>query len=143
VRIVRRLSPIATFAIAAAIAVTVAGCGGGGSASSTAGSGSEAGTTITYWASDQGSSIADDYTVLNPQLQKFTSQTGIKVKLEVIGWPDLLNRILARPHLARGPTSSTSATPGRPRSRPPAHSCRGAARTSPPSVARTGSCPRH
>jgi multiple sugar transport system permease protein len=29
------------------------------------------GTTITYRASDQGSSIADDYTVLNPELAKF------------------------------------------------------------------------
>ena len=37
---------------------------------------------------------------------------------------DLLNRILAATVSGKGPTSSTSATPGRPRSRPPAPSCR-------------------
>jgi multiple sugar transport system substrate-binding protein len=98
VRIVR-LRPITVVAIASAIAATVAGCGG----SSTSTGGSAAGTTITYWASDQGSSISDDYTVLNPQLQKFTRQTGIKVKLEVIGWPDLLNRITAATTSGQGP----------------------------------------
>jgi multiple sugar transport system substrate-binding protein len=100
---VRRSSPIAMFAIAAAIAATVAGCSGGTSTGTSAGSGSGAGTTITYWASDQGSSIADDYTVLNPELAKFTKQTGIKVKLEVVGWPDLLNRVLAATTTGQGP----------------------------------------
>ncbi len=99
-KILRRLRPIAIFATTAALAATVAGCGGGGT---TTASGSGAGTTITYWASDQGSSIADDYTVLNPQLKKFTTQTGISVKLEVIGWPDLLNRILAATTSGQGP----------------------------------------
>jgi multiple sugar transport system substrate-binding protein len=98
-----RLPPIAIFAITAAIAAAVAGCGGGTNSGTSAGSGSGAGTTITYWASDQGSSIADDYTVLNPELQKFTRQTGIKVKLEVIGWPDLLNRVLAATTSGQGP----------------------------------------
>ena len=98
-----RLPPIAIFAVTAAIAATVAGCSGGTNSGTSAGSGSTAGTTITYWASDQGSSIADDYTVLNPELQKFTHQTGIKVKLEVIGWPDLLNRVLAATTSGQGP----------------------------------------
>ena len=102
-RTVRRPSPIAIFAIAAAITATVAGCSSSPSTSAGSGSGSGTGTTITYWASDQGSSIADDYTVLNPELAKFTSQTGIKVKLEVIGWPDLLNRILAATTSGQGP----------------------------------------
>lgn len=97
-----RPPPITILAIAAAIAVSIAGCGGGTTTSSaTAGSG--AGATITYWASDQGSSIADDYTVLDPELAKFTKQTGIKVKLEVIGWPDLLNRVLAATTSGQGP----------------------------------------
>jgi multiple sugar transport system substrate-binding protein len=95
VRIVRH-RPIPILAIAA-IAAVIAGCGGASTGASTTG------TTITYWASDQGSSIADDYTVLNPELQKFTKQTGIKVKLEVIGWPDLLNRILAATTSGQGP----------------------------------------
>lgn len=89
-------------AVAAATAATVAGCGGGTNTSATS-PGTTAGTTITYWASDQGSSIADDYTVLNPELQKFTKQTGIKVKLEVVGWPDLLNRVLAATTSGQGP----------------------------------------
>jgi multiple sugar transport system substrate-binding protein len=97
-----RPPPISILAIAAVTAATVAGCGGGTTTSS-AKAGSAAGTTITYWASDQGSSIADDYTVLNPELQKFTSQTGIKVKLEVVGWPDLLNRVLAATTSGQGP----------------------------------------
>src|SRR3984957_19886178 len=99
VRIVPRPSPIAMFAIAAALAATVAGC----SSSTSASTGTATGSTITYWASDQGSSIADDYTVLNPELAKFTKQTGIKVKVEVIGWPDLLNRITAATASGQGP----------------------------------------
>jgi len=94
-----------TFALAAAAiatAVAMAGCGGG-STGTTSSSGSSGSTTITYWASDQGSSIADDYTVLSPELAKFQKQTGIKVKLEVIGWADLLNRILAATTSGQGP----------------------------------------
>ena len=100
-----RPSPIAMFAIAAALAATVAGCSSSTSASTGTGTstGSAAGSTITYWASDQGSSIADDYTVLNPELAKFTKQTGIKVKVEVIGWADLLNRITAATASGQGP----------------------------------------
>jgi ABC-type glycerol-3-phosphate transport system substrate-binding protein len=97
-----RLPPVAILAIAAVIAATVAGCSGT-SMNTGSNTGSGAGATITYWASDQGSSIADDYTVLNPELQKFTKQTGIKVKLEVIGWPDLLNRVLAATTSGQGP----------------------------------------
>jgi len=102
---VRRPPPVTMFAITAAIAAAIAGTIAGCSSSATTNTGSStsAGTTITYWASDQGSSIADDYTVLNPELAKFTQQTGIKVKLEVVGWPDLLNRILAATTSGQGP----------------------------------------
>jgi multiple sugar transport system substrate-binding protein len=62
-----------------------------------------AGQTITYWASDQGSSIADDVQVLTPELKAFTAQTGVKVNLQVIGWSDLLNRILAATTSGQGP----------------------------------------
>jgi multiple sugar transport system substrate-binding protein len=89
--------------VAAAVAVAAAaGCGGGTSTNTTSNS-STSPATLTYWASDQGSSIADDYTVLNPELTKFQQQTGIKVKAEVIGWPDLLNRILAATTSGQGP----------------------------------------
>ncbi len=102
-----RTSISAFAAVAAAtVAVSLAGCSSSSSpsasASSTSGS-STGSTTITYWASDQGSSIADDYTVLNPELAKFKQQTGITVKVEVIGWPDLLNRILAATTSGQGP----------------------------------------
>jgi len=96
---------IRTPALAAAVialAAATAGCGGGTSTTSGGGGGTGS-TTITYWASDQGSSISDDYTVLNPELNKFQQQTGIKVKLEVIGWPDLLNRVLAATTSGQGP----------------------------------------
>jgi multiple sugar transport system substrate-binding protein len=72
-----------------------AGCGGGGDKASP--------KTLTYWASNQGRSIQQDQQVLGPELKKFEQRTGIKVKLEVIGWPDLLNRILAATSSGKGP----------------------------------------
>ena len=92
-------------ALAAATALIVSACGsgsGGGSGSSTD-STSISGQTITYWASDQGSSIADDVKVLTPELNAFTKATGVKVNLQVIGWNDLLNRILAATASGQGP----------------------------------------
>src|SRR4051812_3166564 len=78
-----------------------AGCGGGSGDDSKGGS--AAPQTLTYWASNQGRSIEQDKQILTPELQKFQQQTGIKVKLEVIGWPDLLNRILAATSSGQGP----------------------------------------
>ena len=48
---------------------------------------------MTYWASNQGTSLDNDKEVLTPQLKKFEEETGIKVNLEVIGWNDLQTRI--------------------------------------------------
>ncbi|GIH17503.1 ABC transporter substrate-binding protein [Rugosimonospora africana] len=88
------------FGLLAAAALLVApaliGCSDNGS--SDGGS-----TTLTYWASNQGSSLDNDKQVLQPELDKFKQQTGITVKLEVIGWPDLLNRILAATTSGEGP----------------------------------------
>ncbi|GAB2998924.1 sugar ABC transporter substrate-binding protein [Amycolatopsis acidiphila] len=78
-------------------AALLTACGSGGQ------SGPGGQPTITYWASDQGSSIAEDVKVLTPELDAFTRQTGIKVNLEVIGWSDLLNRILAAATSGQGP----------------------------------------
>ncbi|WP_245783380.1 MULTISPECIES: extracellular solute-binding protein [Amycolatopsis] len=83
--------------MAVSVTLLATACGGGGSSSS----GGQ--PTITYWASDQGSSIAQDVKVLTPELDEFTRQTGIKVDLEVIGWNDLLNRILAAATSGQGP----------------------------------------
>ncbi len=91
----------ASAAVVLALAATATACGGG---SSTNGSGGDSSPkTLTYWASNQGSSIAVDQQVLGKELKKFQQQTGIKVKLEVIGWPDLLNRILAATTSGQGP----------------------------------------
>jgi multiple sugar transport system substrate-binding protein len=101
-RTTRRL--LAATALVAALGLTVTACGGGsGSSSSSSSPGSLKGQTITYWASNQGTSLANDKEVLTPELNKFTAQTGIKVKLEVIGWNDLLNRILAATTSGSGP----------------------------------------
>ena len=80
---------------------TVSACGGG---TATGGApGNDKPKTLTYWASNQGSSLEDDKRVLAPELRKFEQQTGIHVNLEVVGWPDLLNRILAATSSGQGP----------------------------------------
>ena len=92
----------AAAAAAAAFALLAAACGGSsGTPAST--STSVSGQTITYWASDQGSSITETAQVLHPELTAFTKQTGVKVNLEVISWSDLLNRILAATTSGQGP----------------------------------------
>jgi multiple sugar transport system substrate-binding protein len=79
--------------IVGAVALLAAAVVGVGSL--TACSGGSDSNTITYWASNQGTSIQNDKQVLGPELAKFTKQTGIKVNLQVIGWNDLLNRIMS------------------------------------------------
>ncbi|MFJ5230017.1 ABC transporter substrate-binding protein [Kitasatospora sp. NPDC088391] len=90
----------AALALTAAIALTTTACGGG---DSTGGSSNSSPKTLTYWASNQGSSLENDKQVLEPELKKFEAQTGIKVNLEVIPWSDLLNRILAATASGQGP----------------------------------------
>jgi multiple sugar transport system substrate-binding protein len=96
-----RLTKLSTLACAAALAaVPLAACS---SSSSTTGSGASAQTTITYWASNQGTSIQDDQQVLAPQLAKFTQQTGIKVNVQVIPWTTLLTQVTAATVSGKGP----------------------------------------
>jgi multiple sugar transport system substrate-binding protein len=83
----------------ALLAATLAACSSSGGSSSNSG----AGTTLTYWASNQGTSLADDKQKLQPELDKFKQQTGITVNVEVVGWADLLNRILAATTSGTGP----------------------------------------
>ena len=83
-------------AVVAAVALVTAGCSGN---SGNSGSG----TTLTYWASNQGTSLDNDKQVLTPVLDEFTKQTGIKVKLEVIGWNDLQTRIQTAVTSGQGP----------------------------------------
>ncbi|MEU9129608.1 sugar ABC transporter substrate-binding protein [Kitasatospora sp. NPDC048540] len=91
----------AATAFAATLALTVGACGGG--SSSSGGGDNSSPKTLTYWASNQGTSLENDKQVLEPELRKFEQQTGIKVKLEVVPWSDLLNRILAATASGQGP----------------------------------------
>ncbi|MER5939333.1 sugar ABC transporter substrate-binding protein [Streptomyces sp. NPDC001928] len=91
----------AVAAVTMSLALAATACGGG---SSTDGGGSnESPKTLTYWASNQGASIEVDKKVLQPELDKFEKQTGIEVKLEVVPWSDLLNRILTATTSGQGP----------------------------------------
>ncbi|WP_037908463.1 ABC transporter substrate-binding protein [Actinacidiphila yeochonensis] len=96
---------LAATALVAALGLAATACGGGSDDSdgSSKNGGSTKGVTLTYWASNQGASLDVDKQVLTPELKKFQQQTGITVKLEVIGWADLLNRILAATTSGQGP----------------------------------------
>ncbi|MFD0022974.1 ABC transporter substrate-binding protein [Streptomyces sp. NPDC058382] len=96
----RTIRAAAAVTLAISIAAGVTGCGGGSSAS---GGSNDSPKTLTYWASNQGPSIEADKKILTPELKKFEEQTGIKVKLEVVPWADLLNRILAATTSGQGP----------------------------------------
>jgi multiple sugar transport system substrate-binding protein len=96
-----RLTKLSTLACAAVLAaVPLAACS---SSSSSSSSGSSAQTTLTYWASNQGTSLQDDQQVLAPQIAKFTQQTGIKVNVQVIPWTTLLTQITAATVSGKGP----------------------------------------
>ncbi|MEH1165136.1 sugar ABC transporter substrate-binding protein [Micromonospora sp. CPCC 205539] len=91
----RRHLGIFTAAVLAAASLTA--CGGSGDDDA------GAGKTLTYWASNQGPSLEADKTILQPELDKFEKQSGIKVNVEVVPWSDLLNRLLAAAASGKGP----------------------------------------
>lgn len=88
-----KIRTLAATAAIAVMALTTAACSGGASGATATNNSGGSGQTLTYWASNQGTSLDNDKQVLTPQLQKFEQQTGIKVNLEVIGWSDLQTRI--------------------------------------------------
>ncbi|MFJ5532797.1 ABC transporter substrate-binding protein [Streptomyces sp. NPDC093261] len=96
----RSIRAAAVGAVTMSLALAASACGGG---SSTGGGSDDSPKTLTYWASNQGASIEVDKKVLQPELDKFEKQTGIKVKLEVVPWSDLLNRILTATTSGQGP----------------------------------------
>ncbi|MFF3516295.1 ABC transporter substrate-binding protein [Streptomyces sp. NPDC002573] len=96
----RSIRAAAVGAVTMSLALAASACGGG---SSTNGGSDDSPKTLTYWASNQGASIEVDKQVLQPELDKFQKQTGIKVKLEVVPWSDLLNRILTATTSGQGP----------------------------------------
>ncbi|MFG1927394.1 ABC transporter substrate-binding protein [Cryptosporangium sp. NPDC048952] len=86
---------MAAVTVGALLASTLAACGGS--------SDSGDAKTLTYWASNQSISLEEDAKILKPELAKFEKQTGIKVKVEVVPWSDLLNRLLAAATSGQGP----------------------------------------
>ena len=96
----RSIRAAAIGAVTMSLALAASACGGG---SSSGGGSNDSPKTLTYWASNQGASIAVDKKVLQPELDKFEKQTGIKVKVEVVPWSDLLNRILTATTSGQGP----------------------------------------
>ncbi|MGW6644275.1 ABC transporter substrate-binding protein [Streptomyces iakyrus] len=96
----RSIRAAAAGAVTLSLALVATACGGG---SATGGGSNDSPRTLTYWASNQGASIEVDKKVLQPELDKFERQTGIKVKLEVVPWSDLLNRILTATTSGQGP----------------------------------------
>ena len=90
------------FKLFAGLAVVAVGLSGLTACSSDADA-AGAGDTITYWASNQGASLTDDADKLQPMLDRFTAETGVKVDLEVISWTDLYNRILTAVTSGDGP----------------------------------------
>ncbi|MFG7945103.1 ABC transporter substrate-binding protein [Streptomyces cacaoi] len=98
----RRFRTAAAAALTTALTVALAtGCGGG--TTTGGGASNSKPKELTYWASNQGSSLEHDKKVLGPELEKFEKRTGIKVKLEVIPWSNLLDRILAAASSGEGP----------------------------------------
>ncbi|MET9254744.1 sugar ABC transporter substrate-binding protein [Streptomyces sp. NPDC003717] len=95
----RSIRAAAVGAVTMSLALAASACGGG----SSSGGSNDSPKTLTYWASNQGASIEVDKKVLQPELDKFEKQTGIKVKLEVVPWSDLLNRILTATTSGQGP----------------------------------------
>ncbi|MFE6459501.1 ABC transporter substrate-binding protein [Streptomyces cinereoruber] len=92
----RRIRAAVTGAVTLSLVLTATACGGGEDSGSSP-------KTLTYWASNQGASLEVDKKVLQPELDQFEKETGIKVKLEVIPWSDLLNRILTATTSGQGP----------------------------------------
>ncbi|MFC8981168.1 ABC transporter substrate-binding protein [Streptomyces sp. NPDC057411] len=97
----RRTRAAVTGTLTFCLALAATACGGG-TADGQGGSSSQP-KTLTYWASNQGPSVEADKKVLQPELDKFEKETGIKVKLEVVPWSDLLNRILTATTSGQGP----------------------------------------
>jgi multiple sugar transport system substrate-binding protein len=88
---------IALVAATSLLGATLVACGGGD------GGGGGKSTTLTYWASNQAPTPQLDQKALAPVLKEFKQQTGITVNLQVIGWPDLQNRINTAVSSGKGP----------------------------------------
>ena len=91
-----RIGKISAVLALTMVAATSTACGGDDTSAN-------APKELVYWASNQGTSLDNDKAVLQPELDKFEKASGIKVKVEVVPWTDLLNRILAAATSGQGP----------------------------------------
>jgi multiple sugar transport system substrate-binding protein len=92
---------------AAAVILTATSLAACGSSSSSSGSSSgEAGSDskeITWWATNQAASLDADLAILNPEMAKFKTDSGITVNVEVIPWKDLYAKITSAITSGKGP----------------------------------------
>ena len=96
-----RPTKLATVAFVATLAAALlAACS---SSSTSPSSSSSSHVTLNYWATNQGTSLQDDESILGPQIAKFTAQTGIKVNLTVLPWTTVLNQVTAATVSGKGP----------------------------------------
>jgi multiple sugar transport system substrate-binding protein len=96
-----RPTKLATVAFAATLAAALlAACS---SSTTSPSSSSSSHVTLNYWATNQGTSLQDDESILGPQIAKFTAQTGIKVNLTVLPWTTVLNQVTAATVSGKGP----------------------------------------
>jgi len=81
----------------AAVAITttaLAACGGGGDAGSGSSGGGDSGSKeITWWATNQSTSLDADLAILKPEVEKFKASSGTTVNIEVVAWKELYGRI--------------------------------------------------
>lgn len=109
---------LAVGALAAAASLTLAACGSSSSQTGASGSGTSAssggssggtassslkGQTLTYWASVEGTGVQQTTQTLTKVFNGFTQKTGATVKMQVIPWSDLLQKILTSVTSGTGP----------------------------------------
>ncbi|NHI16313.1 ABC transporter substrate-binding protein [Microbacterium excoecariae] len=61
------------------------------------------GDSITWWATQEASSISATEDVYQPAIDAFEEETGISVEMEVVPWTDLYNKILTAVSSGTGP----------------------------------------
>jgi multiple sugar transport system substrate-binding protein len=92
----------------AAICVVAAACGGGSSSSTSTGAGgggarANAGTTLTWWATNQAPKIDLDNQILRGAVARFKRESGVTVNFKVVPWGDLFTNITTAVTSGRGP----------------------------------------
>jgi multiple sugar transport system substrate-binding protein len=91
---------IAALSAATVIGIGLAGCSAGADGG---GTDNPEDITLTWWATQQSSSIESSQAAWQEVGDRFTEETGIEVEVEVIPWADLYNKILAAVSSGTGP----------------------------------------